>query len=345
MTEFYEIDPLEDDRWGPFLQNNPRARLFHSREWLSALHRTYRYRVSAVTTSGPRDPLTNAVLFCRVRSWLTGPRIVSVPFSDYCPPLVDTAEELRVLLSYLKKDCDRGVERYLEIRSAADEVVGMGRSAQFCLHSIDLRPTEGELLHALHGNCIRRKIARAQREGVTVEEGRSEDLMRKFYELTVMTRRRHKLPPQPLCWFRNLIASMGDKLKIRLASSRDGQPAAAILTIRFKATMTYKYGCSDSRFHKLGPMQLLLWKAIEEAKESGLCEFDMGRTDLTNEGLLTFKDRWGGTRSTLQYLRYPAPAVQSATANASVGIARSLFGLAPSVVLRTAGNVLYPHID
>jgi Acetyltransferase (GNAT) domain len=137
---------------------------------------------------------------------------------------------------------------------------------------------------------------------------------------------------------------MGDKLKIRLASSPEGPPAAAILTIRFRATMTYKYGCSDSRFHKLGPMQLLLWKAIQEAKETGLLEFDMGRTDLTNEGLLIFKDRWG-RRSTLKYLRYPAPEAQRAAENISVGIARSLFGLAPNSLLRTAGKVLYPHVD
>ena len=344
MTEIYQIDPLEDGRWLAFLANHSCAKVFHSREWLRALHRTYRYRIGALTTSGPGEPLQNAVVFCRVRSWLTGPRLVSVPFSDYCPPLVDSAEELGLLLSYLKRDCDRGLERYLEIRSSAGDVGGMGRSESFCLHRINLRPTEDELYHALHGNCIRRKIARAQREGVTVEEGRSENLIRKFYDLTVLTRRRHRLPPQPLCWFRNLIDSMGDKLKIRLASSPDGRPAAAILTIRFKATMTYKYGCSDSRFHKLGPMQLLLWKAIQEAKQTGLCEFDMGRTDLTNEGLLSFKDRWGGTRSILQYLRYPAPVAHAAE-NVSAGIARSLFGLAPSAVLRTAGNVLYPHVD
>ena len=345
MIEIYEIDPLLDERWAPFLENHSLATVFHSREWLCALNRTYRYRIAAFTTSGPSQPLTNAVVFCRVRSWLTGPRMVSVPFSDYCPPLVDSEEEFRSLLAPVKRACDGGLERYLEIRSGTAEACGMAPSASFCLHRIDLRPSESELLHALHGDCIRRKIARAEREGVTYEEGTSEDLLRKFYELTMLTRRRHKLPPQPICWFRNLIASMGDKLKIRLASSREGRPVAAILTIRFKATMTYKYGCSDSRFHKLGPMQLLLWRSIQEAKETGLLEFDLGRSDPANEGLLTFKDRWGSKRSTLTYLRYPAPEAQRVPGHVSLGVARSLFGLAPDALLRTAGNVLYPHVD
>jgi hypothetical protein len=109
--------------------------------------------------------------------------------------------------------------------------------------------------------------------------------------------------------------------------------------------MTYKYGCSDSRFHKLGPMQLLMWRAIQEAKDAGLLDFDLGRTDLNNEGLLTFKDRWGGTRSNLGYLRYPAPKPQRPTDNVSVGVAKSLFAVAPEALLRRAGNILYPHVD
>ena len=108
--------------------------------------------------------------------------------------------------------------------------------------------------------------------------------------------------------------------------------------------MTYKYGCSDSRFHKLGPMQLLIWKAIQEAKGAGLLEFDLGRTDCNNEGLLTFKDRLGGARSTLTYQRYPAP-IQQGAESASMGIAKSLIALAPRSLLPTAGNIVYPHID
>jgi CelD/BcsL family acetyltransferase involved in cellulose biosynthesis len=343
VTKVYEIDPLEDDRWATFLGTHRLAGVFHSREWLRALQRTYRYRVGALTTSRPGEPLANALVFCRIRSWLTGPRLVSVPFADHCAPLVETEKEFDCLLSRLKQECARGAERYLEIRSAA-RGAGLAVSASFCLHRIDLRPDVDALFHGLHGNCIRRKIARAQREGVTCEEGTSDEILSKFYQLTVLTRRRHRVPPQPKLWYRNLIACMGDEVKIRLAYY-EGRPVAGILTIRYKATMTYKYGCSDSRYHKFGPMQLLMWKAIQEAKCDGLLEFDMGRTDRTNEGLVTFKDRFGGTRSILTYVRYPEPRTQRAAENASRRMARSLFALAPSSLLARVGNILYRHID
>lgn len=109
--------------------------------------------------------------------------------------------------------------------------------------------------------------------------------------------------------------------------------------------MTYKYGCSDPQFHRLGPMQMLIWKAIQEAKGRGLVEFDMGRTNWNNAGLLAFKDRWGCARSVLTYRRYPAGKLPKASDRAAMRVAKSLFAWAPDRLLATAGGILYRHID
>ena len=345
MKRIYEIAPLQDQRWSTFLEQHRLATLFHSAEWLGALQRTYGYNVGALTSSAPGESLTNALVFCRVRSWATGARLISVPFSDHCVPLVDSEEDFADLWSHLKQECDSGRERYLEIRSsAAGHIDGLANSPGFCLHRLDLRPSLNELFDGFHESCIRRKIMRAHRKGVSCEEGTSEELLNKFYELNVMTRRRHHVPPQPLDWFRNLITCLGGRLKIRLANC-GGRPAAAILTIRYKGSMTYKYGCSDPDFHRFGPMQLLMWTAIQEAKSEGLVEFDMGRTDWDNEGLIAFKDRWGSLRSTLTYLRYPKREIQHIAEIVPTRMASAFFTWAPNRLLTAAGDILYPHID
>ena len=342
----YKIDPLQDVRWVEFLKQHQMATLFHSKEWLDALQRTYGYQSRVLTTCGPGERLTNGLVFCRIQSWLTGRRLVSLPFSDHCMPLIENEEELGWLLSELRQEADREREKYLEIRSLSG-VAGLPQdlsvSATFCLHQLDLRPSLDELFHGFHCSCIRRKIARAERKGIVYRDGSSEELLGTFYRLAVLTRRRHQIPPQPLAWFRNLIECFGDRAKIRLAF-HEGQPAAGILTIQYKGCMTYKYGGSDPRFHRLGPMQLLMWKAIQEAKASGLVEFDMGRTDWDNAGLLAFKDRWGGARSTLLYLRHPAPMPDHRTEDIPAWIARRIFAWAPASLLSTAGNLLYRHM-
>src|SRR5580698_4409818 len=80
------VDPLNDPRWPSFLASHPDASIFHTREWLNAVHRTYNYKPIAFTVSNGEE-LSNAVVFCRIRSWLTGNRLVSLPFSDHCQPL------------------------------------------------------------------------------------------------------------------------------------------------------------------------------------------------------------------------------------------------------------------
>ena len=84
----HSFDPLRDRRWDNYIGSEPRSSVFHSRAWLLALNRTYQYQPVAFTTSAPDEALQNAIVFCRVKSWLTGKRLVSLPFSDHCEPLV-----------------------------------------------------------------------------------------------------------------------------------------------------------------------------------------------------------------------------------------------------------------
>jgi lipid II:glycine glycyltransferase (peptidoglycan interpeptide bridge formation enzyme) len=213
----------------------------------------------------------------------------------------------------------------------------------FCLHQLDLSPSLEDLFRGFHKDCIQRKILRAEREALSYEEGWSESVLERFYNLVMLTRRRQHLVPQPRAWFRNLIACMGDMLKIRLAS-KDGQPVAAILTLRYKDTLVYKYGCSDKSFNNLGGMQLLFWKAIQEARNGGLSRFDLGRSDWDNPGLIAFKDRWGAARSALAYWQFGAAPVRSIHSGWQARMARGIFGHMPDSVLPLAGSLVYRHL-
>jgi CelD/BcsL family acetyltransferase involved in cellulose biosynthesis len=342
----HAIDPLCDPRWPEFLSWHPRASVFHSRGWLEALRRTYDYQPLVLTTSASNEELRNGLVVCRVRSWLTGNRMVSLPFSDHCEVLVDDREALQDMLAALRDEWKGNGWKYIELRPVeADLSVfpDLTQSQSFSWHRLDLHPRIEELFQGFHNNCVRRKIRRAARENLTYEEGRSESLLEKFYYMLVMTRRRHLLPPPPLAWFRNLIACMGDNLKIHVAS-KDGRPVASILTLRHKTVLVYKYGCSDRRFNNLGGTQLVFWRAIQEAKGNGFLDFDLGRSDLDNPGLVEFKDRWGACRSTLTYWRYGAAARKLANAGWNAHISRWIFGYMPNGLLTATGSLLYKHV-
>jgi lipid II:glycine glycyltransferase (peptidoglycan interpeptide bridge formation enzyme) len=136
---------------------------------------------------------------------------------------------------------------------------------------------------------------------------------------------------------------MGDQIQIRLAR-KNGVAIAALLTLRHRSSIIYKYGCSNDKVHHLGGMPFLFWRLIEEGKDSGALGIDLGRSDLDQEGLLTFKDRLGAERRLLTYYRYSRTKVAETPASkVSMGI-RRLFAVLPDVVSSTAGRLLYRHV-
>jgi lipid II:glycine glycyltransferase (peptidoglycan interpeptide bridge formation enzyme) len=300
----------------------------------------------AYTTSPPEAELTNGLVLCRVQSRLTGRRLVSLPFSDHCEPLVDSPDDLELLLRSLELDGTTKAWKYIEIRSRTALAVPPPWSEPVdasYLHTVDLTPGLEEIFRGLHKNCTQRKIRRAEREKLSYEEGHSGALLEEFYGLLLRTRRRHRLPPHPHDWFRNLADCLGDQAKIRIAS-KDGQPIAGILTLASKDVLIYKYGCSDQRFHKLGGMHLLLWKTIQEGKQLHAREFDLGRSDADNHGLITFKDHWSAKKSRLTYWRYPARPHPTMSASWRTEMAKKIFSRLPDSLLVGAGRMLYRHI-
>ena len=63
------------------------------------------YQPVAFTTCAPAAELRNAVVFCEIQSWLTGSRLVSLPFSDHCDPLVDDRDQFASIRWYLQEQC------------------------------------------------------------------------------------------------------------------------------------------------------------------------------------------------------------------------------------------------
>jgi len=259
--------------------------------------------------------------------------------------LVDSADEFDYLLLRMRRYVDEDNYKYIEIRPVSREPNGdttLGRGATYSFHRLDLRPSIGDLVRKFHKNCVQRKIRRAERENLKYEEGTSEDLLQKFYRLLVMTRRRQCLPPQPLNWFRGLIAVFGKDLKIRVAS-KDGVAVASILTLSHKKTMVYKYGCGDAAFNHLGGTALLFWKTIQEARDNGFEEFEMGRSDVDNLGLIAFKEHWGASGTLIHYWAYPH-GIAGLLSNWKTRLARRVVPIVPDLALKAVGKMLYKHI-
>lgn len=290
------------------------------------------------------------MVFCEVRSWLTGRRLVSLPFSDHCEPLLETGEEKDSLATVIDRISQQRRWRYTELRPLRSFPMTTSfrqTTVSYSFHQLELDNDLQTIYQRFHKSSVQRKIRKAEREHLSSVEGSNETILNQFYGLLRLTRKRHCLPPPPRKWFLNLINGFGDALKLRLAY-KDERPVAAMLTLRHKDTLVYKYGCSDSRFSNLGGMHLLFWRAIQEAKNSGLRFLDFGRTDADQQGLITFKNRWGATQTTLTYLRFGPSARSTHALDLSFPgwksrSAKYVLSHLPPNSLSVAGQILYRH--
>jgi len=335
-----------DSRWDELVARHPNASVFHHRAWLETLNRTYGYEPYVLTSSPFDQPLQNGIVMCRVSSWITGARLVSLPFSDHCEPLLQEGDEAEEFIHWMQDVCDLQKWRYLELRPLSPsfrEGSGLHPNRSYWFHELCLDANLNQIYQRLHKNSFQRKIQRAEREGLTYEVGRSGQLMDALYRLLTITRRRQRVLPQPRAWFKNLLECMGDKLQIRVAR-KNAVAIAALLTLHHGSSVVYKYGCSDEKFHNLGGMPFLFWKLVEESKASGAEKIDLGRTDMANEGLIAFKDRLGAGKRLLTYYRYAKTSNKGIAALSETRALRLFLGVLPETVCSAAGRILYKHL-
>src|SRR5438046_6274479 len=116
----YRFDPTKDPRWAEFVAHHPKASVFHSVGWLQALESTYGYEPVVFTTSPATEELRNGLVVCRVESYITGRRLVSLPFSDHCEPLCNSSEEADYLICNFREALENQKWKYVEVSPTYD---------------------------------------------------------------------------------------------------------------------------------------------------------------------------------------------------------------------------------
>jgi CelD/BcsL family acetyltransferase involved in cellulose biosynthesis len=334
------IDPLGDPRWQRFVESSPSASIFHHAVWLQLLHTQYRYPLGAVCVTDENREIIAGLPLAHVKSRLTGSRLVSVPFADACPPLTRSADEraLHVLADALDER-RRSARVDIEVRAS---VGGVGRAgAKFYQHEVPLHDDVEVIRRGFHSS-VRRRVSKSFREGVQVKQGTDRATLDRFYALHLITRRRQGVPTQPKSFIRRFASLFEEDLGFVLLAQAQGRTVAAALFLVFNGVLTYKYGASDPRYLQLKPNNAIFMEAIRWGAANGCHTFDLGRTDLDNEGLRSFKRGWGAQERILTYTllsNHNSNAASKHVPNA----ARALITRTPPITGRLVGAALYKH--
>jgi CelD/BcsL family acetyltransferase involved in cellulose biosynthesis len=345
-----------------FIARQTEEPFYYQPAWLDLLSRLYGYPVHTLRTTDADGALTGFLPVMAVRSPLTGRRVVSLPFSDCCPPLVTSDAAANGLVDQALALAHAEHARYLELRSGPlAPLEARTELARADLYSRWVVPLERNA-QAVWGRVkspAQRQVKKARKEGVSVRVGERLADMEAYHHLHLLTRsRKHGMPTQPLRFFRDLWETFGAPDSVAgeggaaggqvrlLLAEHEGNIIAGMILLVSGATVRYAYGASDERYLRLGPNNALMWEAISWASEQGYTRFDMGRTAHDNPGLVSYKRNWGAQEEPLPYFYHPQVAGLASTSEESwkyrllTGCWRRL----PLAVSEALGGALYRHL-
>jgi len=337
------LDPTKTEKWDELILNFPSYSFFHSSDWAKVLKETYNFKPHyfVVTESGN----IKAVLpLMEVNSFFTGKRAISLPFSDFCEPLVSSGVNLRGIRHKVIDYCKAKGFKSLELRDSEVHLDNSIITPAGYQHILDLSFSEERLFKSLSDNT-RRNIRKAVRNQVSIEINNSPSALEDFYIMNCYTRRRHGLPPQPLKFFRNLYDFVLTKNKGFISISKyNGKSIASAVFLFIGQKALFKYGASLFEYQNLRPNNLLMWESIKCIKDKGSSELNFGRTEIENIGLRRFKLGWGTEEKILNYYRFElGKNGKINTSTKSFSQRRLPLNRFPISLLRIIGSIVYKH--
>jgi CelD/BcsL family acetyltransferase involved in cellulose biosynthesis len=334
------IDPVVDSAWSGLLERAPAATVFHQPSWLRLLREQYGYAISAWCVAGDDGRLAAGLPVALAHSRLTGARLISLPFSDACQPVHDPAGGIQpaaLALAVAKERARIGLP--LQVRGELVDAPGGVVIHSHAQHRLRLDPDVDRVV-ARFAPQVRRGIAKANREGVTIESRRDRAGLGRFYAMHMATRRRQGMPTQPRRFILKFAELFDARLGFVLLARHQERDIAGAVFLTAGGTLTYKYGASRRRDLGLRPNNLLFMEAIRWGCENGQRTLDFGRTDLDNEGLLAFKRSWGADESPLSYT-YLGPRKPDTTGGLPRRAMSAAIRHSPPTFGRLVGEALY----
>ena len=335
-------DPTVDASWDDAVSRHPAGTAFHTAGWAKVLMSTYGQKPFYGMGEGS-DFDCPLIPMMEVRSWLSGCRGVSLPFTDFCSPLGGTDATNFASLCELGRA--RGWQR-IEMRGSGVIPDDAKPSAEYLGHELDLRPGLDCVVQG-YTRAARAGTRKAKDSGVVASISASSAAMHQYYALHARTRRRHGAPPQPWGFFENLQHHVMERgLGFTVLARICNVPVAGAVFLCSGTRAVYKYGAADLSAQAFRPSNLVMATAISHLVDLGMESLHFGRTAPENEGLRFFKAGWGAQEERIRYYLYDLTTKRWLNGPDRVPrFCTALFRRLPLTLNRAIGSLLYPHLD
>lgn len=291
-----------EEEWDDFASAQPGFTHFHRLRWRALIGKVFGHECAYLAARDADDRLIGVLPLVRVRSFVFGHYLVSMPFLNYGGPLGSDAA-VQALVDAAVAMAQREKVKLLELRSRIPLKIPLHASHRKITVMRDL-PGDPDVLFKQFDSRLRSQIRRPQKEGVTVAFG--PDQVVPFFKVFARHMRDLGTPAQPLGFFREIARQFPDDCWFACAYLA-GTPVAAGCGFRFLDEFEMTWASSLRAYNREAPNMLLYWSCMERAIRDGARRFNFGRCT-PETGTHRFKMQWGGREEQLWWYDYAATA-------------------------------------
>jgi FemAB-related protein (PEP-CTERM system-associated) len=328
--------------WNRYVRETATAGFYHQFEWKSVNETEFQHDTYylASISCGSIDGILPLAL---IRSRLFGRILCSLPFVNFCGPSATSPAVEKILLTRAYEIAEEQNVDYLEIRGlhVCDEHLPQSRNKVSM--TVRLANDPNDLWYAF-ASKHRTNIRRVYKSGLHVASGKRE-LLDPFYDLMCRSWRALGTPIYRKRYFRTILDTFGDQVRIFVAY-KDDTPVAAAFNGYCGDTVEGMWAGSLPEHRKLQSNYVLYWEMIKNACEEGFEHFHLGRTSIESGGE-SFKKKWGADAKQL-YWQYYLPdggtVPQLNVNNPKFNVAIRMWRILPLWVTRVVGPVISKNI-
>lgn len=339
-----DIDPINDPRWQQLIVEQ-HSDVFHTPEWMLVLSETYGFNVRAYLLVDKKDRPQAGFPFCKI-SDDQGERIVSLPFSDYCDPVVQSGEQWAELSGwFLQSGCPVSMRCLHNEIPQEDDRFELRKRAKW--HGKDLQDDLGSIWNELR-KVEKYTIRKAREKGTVLRIAENAKDLRSFFDLHLKVRKhKYRMLAQPYRFFESIWRNLIEQHKgVLLLAEHEKEVIGGTIFLEWKDTLYYKFNTSSTDNLQYYPNDLLLWGGIEYAKSRGLKRLDLGLSDWDQDGLINFKRKYAEEEKAIAFLQFAPPGGRNGSRSLFHQLLPQLTDIlteetVPDTVTEKAGDLLY----
>ncbi len=319
-------------KWDEFVRRHPEGTFFHLSAWQDVIgaylkHPTYYFCLE-------RDGEIAGVLpLARVKSWLFGDALLSLPFLVYGGPLGSDSQAVEQLLRSATSLAEELGVDYLELRNRKPVTDWPTKSSYVTFRKAIEPDVEKNLL------AIPRKqravVRKAIKAGLAAEIDSGTE---RLYSILSECKRNLGTPFFSRGYLDSIVRAFPEDCQV-LTVTHDAEVLSSVMSFTFKNEILPYYGGGGRAARRFGANDFMYWKVMEKACQEGKEIFDFGRSQ-AGTGPYNFKRYWGFEPETLSYEFYLVKAKEVPRldpSNSRYGKAIQLWSKLPLPVSRTIG--------